>query len=357
MTILDEIAARPHVGPTRQQRAVMLRHRPRCRSFVFSESASRLVGRFCAEVGDLIVDNRQFAIPRYNATYIEFNGYAFFEQFNKDRVSNLPAVDDRFGYFIVDQTVWVLSANDTGGASGGLGWQWRRPGEVWHTPVDFNQWPIVDLTKPVGGTVVMGSGKEYQGHKWLIGSLALGTTIEKIKSEAQLNEIVDEVIPVWRYAPEYGAGLSTDAMHRLMQSTAGDMRNLWGGLLWINRHRRTVISDIPATSQIKKGKRIAYAAHHIVDIDLGRCRTVRRAFETGAERLSPRRHEVGGYFNHRNLIPGCSHQWPLMPDEKGRWECAACGGIRWWVTDYMRGDATRGFVTKEYEVTTEIDHV
>jgi hypothetical protein len=45
------------------------------------------------------------------------------------------------------------------------------------------------------------------------------------------------------------------------------------------------------------------------------------------------------------------HDWQRSPGDTPRWVCAQCGGRRTWLAAFERGDATRGFVTKDYDIT------
>jgi hypothetical protein len=137
----------------------------------------------------------------------------------------------------------------------------------------------------------------------------------------------------------------------------GTLRNAWSLLLWLNQPARLRTVDVPARRGISKGKLRTYMAHHVVTIDLNKkYRTIRRAFLSGAPRTPSRRHEVRGSFHHHGgLEQGCGHDWPLMPDIEGVWQCNKCQRRRWWVKDHLRGDASRGFVHKEYDTTVKIE--
>jgi hypothetical protein len=45
----------------------------RAKPFLFSNKASTLMGKFAYQCTDLLLQNRQFAIPPYDCMYLEFN--------------------------------------------------------------------------------------------------------------------------------------------------------------------------------------------------------------------------------------------------------------------------------------------
>jgi hypothetical protein len=52
----------------------------------------------------------------------------------------------------------------------------------------------------------------------------------------------------------------------------------------------------------------------------------------------------------RPLSPLCDHDWSA--DEKHMF-CKLCEGRKIWITEHVRGDTSRGFVTRDYNVTHE----
>lgn len=121
-------------------------------------------------------------------------------------------------------------------------------------------------------------------------------------------------------------------------------------LLWINRPSRMVFDNRPAGARLVKGKRVAYMAHRVIDVDLTKVEIVRQAIKLDYERASPVRHKVRGAFHHSGGDVNHGHQWPLFPDGKGHWVCHGCGRKRWWVKDHVRGDSTKGMNIPEYSV-------
>lgn len=137
------------------------------------------------------------------------------------------------------------------------------------------------------------------------------------------------------------------------QEWAG-LRKLWMAFCLALGHQRTVINDQPARHQIIKGKRVAYAAHSVVTLNLSSLPVQR--IKEGTPHGPVRAHEVRGHWVNYNRNPHCDHMWtqmaPEVPgDERERWHCGHCGQRRTWRKSFQRGDASLGYVTHEYRVT------
>lgn len=120
--------------------------------------------------------------------------------------------------------------------------------------------------------------------------------------------------------------------------------------LLLHAPRGVSILDKPAYSKIVKGKRKAYAAHHTVKIHLTK-QEVKRVLLDGSKGWI-RGHEVRGHWAHWNRVRGCEHKYisvDVKKDAPERWVCN-CGTIRVWKNAYQRGDATKGYVTHDYQV-------
>lgn len=324
--------------------------------FVFSRSASRLIGQFCMECSDLIVQHRQFAIPPFDNMYIELKE-PFFESFPPEPLGARGS-DIEIGYWVVGKRVYGFSrgvkdkARDDATRSKAdivavfspLYYTWVPPGE--HAPLDNTN----------HGRPIIISGKNAD---WNHIALGIGRGVHTVKDEETRQSLLRE------FQPHLEKGFAS-ALHQMYDGdqvaiqqhvqemamgTAGDIRNLWSALLWLNRPTHVTYSNQPAGRRFVRGKLVAYKAHRIVEIDLHKRKTLRRAFVLSGERLSPRRHKVRGAFHHHGGELGCSHDWPVLPDEDGIWTCTKCRRRRWWVKNHVRGDATRGWVDHDYEAT------
>ena len=148
-----------------------------------------------------------------------------------------------------------------------------------------------------------------------------------------------------------------DALELLTQST---LRNIVAVLLLLNRPSVVTFGETaPRRRGLLKGREAVYMEHTTVSIDVDPAPVLRR-LGTPAEAATPkRRHEVRRTWCHdapyrAGTERGCVHAWAPHPDHDAaagtNWLCGGCGGHRWQREAHMRGDATRGFVAKDYVV-------
>jgi hypothetical protein len=179
----------------------------------------------------------------------------------------------------------------------------------------------------------------------------------KITDEDERLQLLDQVQPhlfidYYNRIKDVEGQNTAKVIRTMLNHGAGDVRNVWAALLWLNRPAHTIISNQPAGRRFLRGKSVAIKSHRTIEIDLHKVRSLRRAFTLSGERLSPRRHRVRGAFHHKYGTFACSHNWPLLPDDDQHWTCTRCGRIRWWVKEHKRGDASRGEIDHDYSVTT-----
>jgi hypothetical protein len=137
-------------------------------------------------------------------------------------------------------------------------------------------------------------------------------------------------------------------------SSMGDLRNIIAILLLLNVPKHVVLEHQQPKAYLVKGKRMVYSAHSVVTIELNNKLIKSRRLFNHITGIRHRRHEVKGHFAHWHLKEGCTHEWPSMPElqENGilRWKCGLCGGWRTWRKQHERGDASLGWVNKDYQV-------
>jgi hypothetical protein len=328
--------------------------RHQARRYVFTPTASEILGDFAMGSGDLVVAHRQFALPPYPVTYVELNAYNFFSYARKMNIvlandTSGTATDHTLGYLTVGRPngnffVYVFA----GGAKG-------------RQDHDFDGRLLPHkIVSPIYYDI--GMARDFprfalDGNQQQMLAILLGTTALTEDAQEAASAILSQAAANLAVTKEFGDRINSGgqtSMMKLLQGSAGDVRNIWAALLWLGQPSRIIIKEMPAERRVTGGKLVAYAKHNVVDIDLGRHRVIRRAYLQDAPRTPPRRHEVSGYWQHYGgLATGCTHSWPLMPDIDGKWHCQNCGRVRFRVNDYMRGDASRGFVTKDYRVKAD----
>jgi len=159
---------------------------------------------------------------------------------------------------------------------------------------------------------------------------------------------------------------------RLLGAAAGDLRNIVALLLLMNRPSLTrYVKDEPHWKTFVNGKSRTYMSHTVVTIDFDPRPALMKIGTALGKTESKRRHEVRGVYCHdekyrKGTAAGCIHDWYEHPDylddishlhidEHGsvqwdNWLCKGCAGHRWWRETHERGDASKGYVVKEYEV-------
>lgn len=149
-----------------------------------------------------------------------------------------------------------------------------------------------------------------------------------------------------------------------MEDDAGIMLLMMTALfMTLNRPSAITIDHRPAYAILRKGKRVAFAAHSIVRINLNKPTEFKKLFFYD-DRKSPIGHTVRGHWLHYRTVNDCSKRWKgdknLADDLAHPWsdldgrhqECSVCHTRRTKRFAFQRGDASRGFVHKDqYEVT------
>lgn len=141
----------------------------------------------------------------------------------------------------------------------------------------------------------------------------------------------------------------------------GSWRFIISALALLNARDYITDLNVPLDhkSRLVKGKIVPYMQHHTIGIKLPREITVKRVMKSVSQGLPKRAHEVSGHYanSHRSGDPTCVHL-PIVGCDKAVYVkgtetlevCQICGHRRWWVRDYTRGDASLGFVTKDFNV-------
>lgn len=136
-------------------------------------------------------------------------------------------------------------------------------------------------------------------------------------------------------------------------------------ILFLLIHQRPeYIRDVPATHRMVGNKRVPYAAHKTIDLGLFEPKEIYTLLAPPkGSHASPRAHEVIGHWIHRGLGFRCEHSWvklePAEDDHRSwkrkdgtpylRYVCEHCRGVRSFRNAHIRGDASKGFITHDYE--------
>ena len=339
----------------------------RAKCFLFDHDSSRLIGQFATECSDLIFDHRQFAKPPYDVTYIEYDNVGMMTGMHGNFE---PWEDTRVGFLIYLSTVYVFVSQNKELGTPELVWPLfyycaERGSKVDHK----SSFPVVDYGShaPVGKLVlIMGSGLNFlagdtmlnpagphDGEAFASFEQAIEAGIKHhIGGRTKMGKIMEDLI---NSNEAYFAGTKQTLPFQtgFLRESIGDLRKVWAGLLWLQSVPKTVtMSPVPAGHTMHHGKRVAMSAHHTVHIHLRGKRTIRQRYLAAHhKRNSPRLHDVRGHHKHRGgAAIGCSHVWPPTPNEKGQFICEKCERKRWFVKAFKRGDESKGFVDKDYQL-------
>lgn len=313
--------------------------RYKARRFKFTDEVVAALARLIRDFPNALLENYQFALPPYECCYLEYNLKLFLKELGAKTTGDLPEYagtvgDETLGVLINHGQVNCIVQGDKGGPP--LVTAMCYTMQDHHPPRGFIPVKISRDGAPASDDVV-------RDH--LLGQL-LGSTL--INPRASLTpERADDL--TWRFRIWIDSVVTN---HRpkvaisMVHGAMGEMRNMLALLLWLAQPKVAHVVDVPASRGWFGGKPIAYAAHHIVK--LRKEVTQRSIVKAFAPRRAPRRHEVEGFWRNYEKTPGCIHDWPILPDEEGHWHCQKCPQWRTRVRQHERGDATVGFVTKEY---------
>ncbi len=338
----------------------VVNNRFKAKRFLFEQETANTIGRMLLDHPNVFMDNWQFAKAPYPVMYIEIPDYAEFTSHTAphgtwetpDWVRHREKT--AYGFFYIHGAVILiafqkhthevmLSAPFYAVNSEGVETLSKQHNLVdatiqipsfTHDPEKFN-WNPFAVTGVVPG---------------LLGNV-LGTTMynpRAVISNQNLKFIMGNIkyfVPSTFLDP----GLGRETFHAVCSESICEIRNYLSLVLWLNQPHLYDISSVSASRKWVNGKMKSFMAHHTVKIkqNLGRKRILSAL---GGVPRSPRRHEVRGFWRNHNKRPGCIHDFPLHPDDEGRYRCRQCDQFRVWVRNHYRGDARVGIVTKEYKV-------
>jgi hypothetical protein len=296
-----------------------------------------------------VIEHRQFALAPYTTTYVELDAVEFF---SPDEINHETAI--RLGFLIDGHHVFVVMSFDKIA---------KISGEALISPVAYylgtrhvkdippQPFPSVPWREAYGGDYWVSKlpclyGTGIHGLRVMAPE---GTDFEEVIASAsdELSDLAFENEAFWLGSLPYIKALNRGFK---LSDCNGDLRHVMAVLLWLNSVPKSVkYNPVPRGAAWHKGKRVVLSAHNTVHIHLSKNTQVKQAYLRAAEkRNSPRRHDVRGHWRHRGGTLGCSHVWPIEPDEYHRFICLQCKRKRWWVHEFQRGDEAKGFIEKDY---------
>ncbi|MCZ7862454.1 hypothetical protein O9X98_13860 [Agrobacterium salinitolerans] len=317
--------ARDMLSPARLKHLNAIRYK--MKRYVFDEDASAKAGRFATECADLVCEHAEFAIPPFANTYIEIDQHSSLRASSRRPVEADTA--SRVGYLFLENGDVLVCAGDEE--------------EATFLPFLYQ--------RREGGAV----SPEQQV---ALRDFLMGEVFEELHSA--IETFSHRLTSLWEYQPLID--MPADLEGFMENECRGDLKRAIAAVLLLNQQHGVTNREVGPRRAIRSGKAKTYLAHSVVTIDLSPS-GIRGLFTIG-NRASPRRHQVEGHFVHYNIADGCSHSYAAFTTPElerrdmerlgrhvKRWRCSGCMGLRVWREEFHRGDAQKGYVTKEYKVT------
>lgn len=135
------------------------------------------------------------------------------------------------------------------------------------------------------------------------------------------------------------------------EGSAGDLRNIIGILLFLNRTQDIqYVRDVGFAGAMVNRKPTRLLPHKVISLKVDPMPRLKRLCV--GEGITRRLHDVRGHFCHNEVArtSGCQH--PDWEEFKPlHWRCPQCRGVRWWRKEHHRGKLERGVVSASYAVT------
>lgn len=329
----------------------MVENRYKATRYAISDEVTVAIADMVRDHPNGLIDNIQFALPKFETTYVEFDLALFLQRLGSRTTTSLypnSEADKTLGFMVHKNAVATIV-------------QGARLGPP---RVVSSLYTLVDHAPPRGFIAVRierGLGEEVQTCKEL--ALTLGSTLINPKTKLSLERADDIVRRVSRWCDAgfarhvkytqdgekfYVNAAKGNPIIQAMTGSTGDIRNLWALLLWLNQSRVTYTDEVASQRQFVGGKPRAFASHKVLKLrETYKAKTISRYFSMAAF-VKRAQHEVGQFFRHFDKDPTCEHEWPIMPDDRGHWHCRKCTEWMTIVREHKRGDPSVGVLTKEY---------
>lgn len=307
----------PLIRPEVAKRMKAVAHQ--ARAYVFDRDASLKLGRFIRECPDVIAKQIEFAIEPYPTTYIEVEIDAVIDGTGRAGSAAGPKADWKVGFLTHGNITNTLVCNRAivGTLAGAYGF--ARSKQV--DPYNDDE---------LAREAIHQLGGSYND-----------------LTPAQHRMFTDNFDTLF-----FGDRSIEDLTSReVMEGHQGELRVYIAALLLLHQKKGISLTERSAHRAMYRGKSRPFMAHHVVTITLDGPVEIRRALTAGTGETR-RAHEVPAHYAHRYGTRNCEHVWNKRENEEHHWDCPKCGRFRYLRRDHIRGDASKGFVKKSYEVTT-----
>jgi hypothetical protein len=299
-------------------------HRYDCKRFKFTDETSSAMGKMFGEMPEVLLRNYQFALPPYPNIYTEFDLNLFLEALKAPRTSDHTNDPTKLsGYLNVNGMVTVLSGNEG------------------HPPMPSFHCYCIDAPPHPPTPRPPKCNKLLFKEDYGLAIVALGSTFHSpaLTQEmiVDLNSRLSIWMENWVKAPHV----------KVLQEFVGDIRNFWALMLWLNQPSHLVYDIVPKRRELTKKGPVVYQEHTLVRLRPGQI--YHHLAKNYFKRASPGGHDVREFFRNFNKTD-CVHDWPLYPDEEGKWQCQKCPQYKVRVAPHRRGDESRPVKRRGYQV-------
>ena len=306
--------------------------------FAFDEQAVVYAAQMMVAHPEAIAKDIEFALPPFERMYIEFPYPKFFDITSPPDYrgySNVPPEDDDMdiGYLYDGPNVYVMSRST----------RWS----------EFKYPMVLPIRYRLNRTFSFAEEQNiasYLGESRLgIDSFMWGSCYRKLfdkDDKASMRALRDNhSCEFW-----YGQELTNQWAATALKSSAGDMRNILGLILFLNRTRDVqLVDELPPAPGWVRSKPRTLTRYNLIRIKLDPGPLLQRIFKGRATGGWRREHDVRGHFCHDATYHAHQHH-DMREISVHQWKCVLCGGLKWWRKAHHRGRGDLGQVKTTYEV-------
>jgi hypothetical protein len=307
--------------------------------FKFDDEAACYAARMMVNHPEAIAHDVEFAIPPFERMWIEFPYPAFYDITSPPEYrgySNIPPEEDDLdvGYFFDGPRVYVASRTS-------------RKAKYAHPmimPIRYRLNQQYTYEEEMQMTSLLQTSRlGIDAFMWGSCYKTLLERVDKPSMRALRNNHSSEF---W-----YGLDLSKDAMGYVLKTSAGDLRNIVGFILFLNRTRDVqIIDEIKPAPGFVRAKPRTLVRHSVIKLKLDPGPMLKRIFKSRATGGWRREHDVRGHWCHDRVWHANQHEHDLREIHVNFWKCVQCGGCKWWRKEHHRGRKDFGQVKTNYEV-------
>lgn len=313
------------------------------KKYVFEASAVAFLKDMLNSTPEVIVEAADFAIQPHNPLWIEFD----VETYNGKTTTLFSGAGEfrRFGYLIHDGVVAKMEEHVT--EEGEINVVWALLRFKMNHVLDSR--PFLDAVRDIAGLEEDGGKTENE----LIDRLMWGGTYDMLKDDVT-KQALRQRHSIYTPEPNILKPIFKDRERLTVELRAnrGILRDAIGILLLLNRtspHQH--ITEVKAGQQLVRNKVSPLMKHSVVALKLNP--DPKTIFHIPGDGVWRRQHGVRGHFcmNRRAKTSFCNglHEWQEVRPHI--WQCSRCKGLKWWRKEHKRGNADKGTVTQQYNVT------